>query len=339
MSPRWFSWQTTDMTLKVFALDATRAYGERVAASLGLRLGQLEERSFADGEHKTRPLENVRGGDVYVLHSLYGDAEQSVNDKLVRMLFLIGALKDAGAVRVSAVVPYLCYARKDRRTKSRDPVSTRYVARLFESVGADRVMTLDVHNLAAYENAFRIPNEHLLARPLLVDALRTRLVADPITPVTVLSPDLGGIKRAESFREALEARIGRPVDNAFVEKYRSADVLSGGRLVGDVTGRQVVMLDDLIASGSTLVRAAQACRTAGAAAVFAVASHGAFAANAARVLAAANFAALIVTDTIDAARLGAVPAGLEVVSTAELFAGAIRAAHEGGSISALGDGL
>jgi ribose-phosphate pyrophosphokinase len=326
------------MALKLFALEATSAYGERVAISLGLRLGQLEERSFADGEHKTRPLENVRGDDVYVLHSLYGDAKQSVNDKLVRMLFLIGALKDAGAARVSAVVPYLCYARKDRRTKSRDPVSTRYVARLFESVGADRIMTIDVHNLAAYENAFRIPNEHLQARPLLVDAVRTRLIAAN-KPVTVLSPDLGGIKRAESFRAALEARIGHPVGNAFVEKYRSADVLSGGRLVGDVAGRNVVMLDDLIASGSTLVRAAQACRTAGAAEVFAVASHGAFAANAAHVLAAAQFSALVVTDTIDAARLGAVPGGLEVISTAELFANAIRAAYEGGSISALGDGF
>jgi len=325
------------MTLKLFAIGATHGYGERVARCLGISLGQLEERSFVDGEHKVRPLENVRGDDVYVLHSLYGDAQQSVNDKLIRLLFLIGALKDAGAASVSAVVPYLCYARKDRRTKSRDPVSTRYVARLVESVGADRIITMDVHNLAAYENAFRIPNENLQARPLIVEALSGRLLAEPGAQVTVLSPDLGGIKRAESFRAALEARIGRRVENAFVEKYRSAGVVSGGTLVGNVADRIVIMVDDLIASGTTLARAAQACRDAGAATVYAAASHGAFAPNAADVLAAGGFASILVTDTIDAAHLRGAPAGLEVVSTAELFAAVIRAVHDGGSISALGD--
>jgi ribose-phosphate pyrophosphokinase len=318
--------------LKLFAIGASRDYGERIAQQLGIVLGQLEERSFADGEHKTRPLESVRGDDVYVLHSLYADTQQSVNDKLVRLLFLIGAIKDAGAARVSAVTPYLCYARKDQRSKSRDPVSTRYVARLFESVGTQAIMTMDVHNLAAYENAFRIPTEHLQAQPLLVDAIGRRLDGGPA--VTVLSPDLGGIKRAEAFRAALEAHLRRGVENAFVEKYRSADVVSGGTLVGNVAGRSVIIVDDLIASGTTLTRAAQACRVHGAAAVYAVASHGAFTAGAAGELAAARLAALLVTDTIDAAQRGHAPAGLEVVGTAAALAAAIRAAHGGG---ALGD--
>ena len=149
------------MELSFFELNASRELGERVARALGSPLTPHEEREFEDGEHKARPLESVRGRDVYVLVSLYGDARQSVNDKLVRLLFFLGALRDASAGRITAVIPYLCYARKDRRSKSRDPVATRYVAGLLETVGADRVVTLDVHNLAAYENAFRIRAEHL----------------------------------------------------------------------------------------------------------------------------------------------------------------------------------
>ncbi|HSJ80246.1 MAG TPA: ribose-phosphate pyrophosphokinase-like domain-containing protein, partial [Thiobacillus sp.] len=149
--------------LCLFALDASRAYGERVATALGVALSSHEEREFEDGEHKARPLENVRGKDVYVIQSLYGEPGMSANDKLVRLLFFIGALKDASAGRVTAVCPYLAYSRKDRKTKSRDPVSSRYVAQLFEAVGSDRMVTLDVHNPAAYQNAFRIPAEHLEA--------------------------------------------------------------------------------------------------------------------------------------------------------------------------------
>ncbi|MCK4867236.1 MAG: ribose-phosphate pyrophosphokinase-like domain-containing protein, partial [Alphaproteobacteria bacterium] len=143
----------SDITL--FALNASRAFGERVAERLGIALGQHEERDFEDGEHKARPLENARGRDVFVVQSLYGEAGESVNDKLLRLLFFIGALKDASAAEVTAVVPYLGYARKDRKTKSRDPVTTRYVAALFEAVETERVVTIDVHNLAAFQNAFR----------------------------------------------------------------------------------------------------------------------------------------------------------------------------------------
>ena len=130
-----------DCGLSLFAVEGTRDFGERVAQHLDLILGTHEERPFEDGEHKIRPLAEVRRQDVFVIHSLYGDAEQSPNDKLCRLLFFIGALKDAGAERVTAVVPYLCYARKDRRTQPRDPVTTKYVARLFEACGADAVMT------------------------------------------------------------------------------------------------------------------------------------------------------------------------------------------------------
>ena len=149
--------------LRLFALNATREFGERIASSLGIELGKHEEREFEDGEHKARALESVRGHDVYVVQSLYSDPHQSVNDKLIRLLFFLGSLRDAAAERTTAVLPYLCYARKDRKTKARDPVTTRYLGQLLEAVGVDRVITLDVHNLAAYQNAFRCFSEHLEA--------------------------------------------------------------------------------------------------------------------------------------------------------------------------------
>ena len=124
--------------LRLFALHGTEVLGEKIARSLGCHLAALEERSFEDGEHKARPLANVRGADVYVVQSLHGGPEESANDKLCRLLFFIGALKDAGAARVTAVMPYLCYARKDRRTKAQDPVTIRYLATLFEAAGVER---------------------------------------------------------------------------------------------------------------------------------------------------------------------------------------------------------
>jgi ribose-phosphate pyrophosphokinase len=139
--------------LLMFALAPSEALGRAVAEDGGLAVAPHELRSFEDGEHKIRPMRSVRGRDVYVLCSLYGDAHESVNDRLCRLLFFVGAVRDAGAGRVTIVAPYLCYARKDRRTNPRDPVTTRYVARMIESVGADRIVTVDVHNLAAYENA------------------------------------------------------------------------------------------------------------------------------------------------------------------------------------------
>jgi len=205
--------------IQLFALNESRELGARVAAALGQPLATHEERGFEDGEHKARPLQSVRGADVFVLQSLYGGPELSVNDKLCRLLFFIGALKDASARRVTAVLPYLCYARKDRKSKPRDPVTTRYVARLLESVGTDRVVTLDVHNLAAYQNAFRCAADHLDAMRLFVEHF-VPLAAR--AEVTVVSPDLGGVKRAEEFRQALSRRLGREAGGAFLEKYRSA---------------------------------------------------------------------------------------------------------------------
>ncbi|HKJ08492.1 MAG TPA: ribose-phosphate pyrophosphokinase [Gammaproteobacteria bacterium] len=321
----------TPVDLMLFALEAERELGERMAAALGIGLGRHEEREFEDGEHKARPLENVRGRDVYVVCSLFADTRYSVNDKLVRLLFFLGALKDAAAQRVTAVVPYLCYARKDRKSKSRDPVSTRYVARLFEAMGADRMVTMDVHNLAAYQNAFRIPTEHLEARKLFVDRF-AGLVGD--AEVAVVSPDVGGIKRADAFREGLQARVGRAVGAAVMEKRRSAGVVSGDMLAGDVRGRSVIIVDDIISSGTTLGRTAHACRDAGAVRVYGAASHGLFVGQAEQVVTDAALAKLVVTGTVPPFRLQSPDAlgRLEVIDVAPLLAEAVYRMHSGGSI-------
>jgi ribose-phosphate pyrophosphokinase len=208
--------------IAIFAPGLSREFGEKVSAHLGVPLSAHEEREFEDGEHKIRPLINVRGKDVFVIQSLYGDDRQSVNDKLCRFLFFLGALRDASAERVTAVIPYLCYARKDKKSKPRDPVTTRYVAGLFEAMGVDRVVTLDVHNLAAFQNAFRIRADHLEAKRLFVEHFIPLARQEEIV---VVSPDVGGVKRAEDFRQTFSNALDRPIHGAFMEKYRSEGVV------------------------------------------------------------------------------------------------------------------
>ncbi|MES2534830.1 MAG: ribose-phosphate pyrophosphokinase [Pseudomonadota bacterium] len=318
----------------LFALDGSRAFGVQVSRHLGIALSPHEEREFEDGEHKARPLSSVRGKDVYVLLSLYADQQQSGNDKLCRLLFFIGALKDAAAARVTAIVPYLAYSRKDRKSKARDPVTTRYVATLFEAVGADVVVTMDVHNLAAYQNAFRCRAEHLEANPLFVAHFLPLLKK---REVVVVSPDAGGIKRAESFRQQLAHVLGGPVGAAFAEKYRSGGVVSGDLLVGDVKGKDAIIIDDLISTGTTIIRTARACRDRGAARVFAAATHGLFMGDANAVLADGALEGIVITDTVPPFRLeeGPVKAKTVTLNSTALFAEAIHRMHADGSITAL----
>jgi ribose-phosphate pyrophosphokinase len=322
--------------IRLFALNASRAQGQRIANRLGLELASHEEREFEGGEHKARPLVNVRGRDVFVVQSLQGEDGASANDKLCRLLFFIGALKDASAEKVTAVVPYLCYARKDRKSRSRDPVTTRYVAALFEAVGTDRVVTLDVHNLAAFQNAFRCRTDHLEARNLFVEHFRQGL---PPGEVVVLSPDVGGMKRAEAFREALVQATGRAAAIGFMEKQRASGVVSGERLFAEVEGRHVVIIDDLISSGTTVARAAAACRAKGASTIQVAATHGAFAEAAGEILGASALQRVAITDSVPPLRKVAerLRGKLDVVETAPLFAEAIKRIHEGGSIAELLD--
>jgi len=324
----------TGAALQIFVLEASKALGSAVAAALAQPPAAHEEREFEDGEHKARPLDAVTGNDVYVLHNQYGEPGQSANDKLCRLLFFIGAVKDAGAARVTAVTPYLAYARKDRRTKSNDPVTTRYVATMFEGVGTDCVVTLEVHNPAAFENAFRCRAVALTGTPLFVDYVKANLAGDELA---VVSPDAGGMKRAAMLRSALEEALGRPVGKGLAEKHRSSGVVTGEMFTGDVAGCTALIVDDLISTGGTLARTAHAAREAGAKRVIALVTHGLFMPGAAKAIADPALDQVVVTDAVPPFRLDhpEMNKKLTILPSAPLLAEAIRRLHEERSLTDL----
>lgn len=308
----------------LFCLPESHELASSVSRYAGLALSDLEERFFEGGEFKLRPLESVRDRSALIFQGLAETPQAPVSERLLKLLFLSYGLRDAGASRRIALLPYLTFARKDRRTQPRDPVNTRYVAQLLEAAGVDQVVTLDVHNPAALDNSFRVPVDHLSALPMMVDHFSTR-VAD--TPLTVASPDIGGVKRAQIFRELLEARLGRGVELAFFEKRRAKGVVSGHALVGDVRERTVIIVDDLCATGNTLIRAAEASNRAGCGAVYVAVTHAPHMPGLAAVLADQGIAGVITTDSVGypfaPLTLEAAPK-LTVLSIAPLFGEAVR---------------
>lgn len=320
--------------MRIFALKGSDHLGDAAARAAGSALAVHEERDFEDGEHKTRPLVSVRSEDVYVIHSL-GGGGASANDRLVKLLFFLAACRENGAARVTAVVPYLAYARKDRQTKSRDPVTTRYVAQLLEAVGVDCVVTLDVHNFAAFQNAFRCRTIHLDTRELFRPAIR------PFRhdlPITILSPDGGGVKRAQLLKETFDRDTGGDAGFAFMKKRRSRGIVSGDLFAGQVEGQAVFIVDDMISTGGTILRAAHACRERGAREVHAIATHGLFGAGAEKLFSDAAIDRVIVTDSLASAvtAVATYPAPkLEILSCVNLIGEAIRRLHGNESISDL----
>ncbi|MBT8768475.1 ribose-phosphate diphosphokinase [Metapseudomonas boanensis] len=302
----------------LFALHDNQAYAALVAARLGLPLAAVEERVYEDGEHKSWPVDEVDGRRVVLFASLHSDAELSANDKLCRLMFFCCALKDAGASQVQVVAPYLCYTRKERRTHRQDAVINRYVAMLLEATGVDRLMTLEVHDAAAFDNAFRIPTQHLDSTELFAEHFAG--LADG-TELVAVSPDMGGIKRAERFRSRLEQRLGRPVASACVEKHRNNDVVTGGGLLGSVRGKTAIIVDDLISTGSTLLQAGKACQKAGAIRLFAAAAHGLFTGGSA-LLDSPLFERIVICDSVPPFRLAPEVAAqrLEILGTSALVA-------------------
>jgi ribose-phosphate pyrophosphokinase len=313
----------------IYSLDVDSAFATALAAELDATISAHEDRAFEDGEHKLRPLVDPRGDDVYVVSSLHGGPHDSPHDKLCRLLMFVSTLRDHGAGRVSAVLPYLAYARKDRQTKPFDPVTLRYIAQWFEAAGADQLMVLEAHNVSALQNAFRRPTRHLEAHRLF-DPIAVQVAAHG--PIAVVSPDPGGVKRAQLWRESLEARLARPVGFAMIDKRRSGGVVSSmGLVAGEVEGATALVLDDLIASGTTMQHAATALRRQGAREVIAFAAHGLFTGSAPEVLADAAISRIVVTDSVPPFRLdpaGRAAAKLTVVSAAALFAQAIRDSHQ-----------
>jgi ribose-phosphate pyrophosphokinase len=319
----------------LFALGGSQALANAVARRLGVEVALHEERDFEDGEHKIRPLRGVRNHDVYVLANLTSSPGQSVNDKLCKLLFFIGALKQSAARRVTLVAPYLCYARKERQTKPRDPVVTRYLAQALEAVGVDRVVTVTAHDLAAFQNAFRCATEHVDVDALFAHALKSRLAG---RRVSVVSPDPGGEKRAELFRQALERTLAAPVGKALVDKMRSLGKVTGELFVGDVAGRTAIVLDDMISTGGTMARAAAACRARGASEVIAVATHGLFVGGGEVVLSSEAIDEIWVTDSLpppQALAQATARGRARITSIDALLAAAIERCHAGGSINEL----
>ena len=306
----------------LFALGGSERLGAAVASAAGVELAAVEEREFERGEHKARPLAAVRGRDVAVLHAVHGDlAGPSVNDRLVRLWFFAAAVRDAGARSLTAVVPYLPYARKDRRTKARDPLGSRYVAEHFEAAGIDRIVAVEPHNLAAFENAFRIEAVALPLAPVVAGWLARHPDA---APLAVVSPDVGGTKRAQELRELIARRHRLEAGLAFVEKRRSAGVLSGELLVGEVAGSRCLIVDDLVSSGSTLARA-----------VGVAVAHALFLPAALEVLRAAALEYLLVSDSVPLEPAFAAALPIEVLGLGPYLGAALRRIWDGGSLSEL----
>ena len=325
-----------DNSISMFAPAASALLGRRIAAALGVELSPHKEEDFTGREYKLRALGSVRGRSVYVIQSLFGDAVGSANDRLCQLLFFINALKDSGAGSVTACVPYLAYARQDRRTAPGDPLSARYVAQLFEAVKVDGVMALDVHNVAAFENASRCPTVHIEAAALFVEHFAANSAA---AEYTIVSPDTGGVKRAHRVRELLETALGRTVSFALMDKVRSAGIISGSLFAGDVAGRRVIVVDDLIDSGTTVLRAIDACRRAGAVRIDIAATHAAFSGEAQRLFESDGPDLVVVTDsvTLDPSFARHTGTSLTVLNTAALFADAIRALEPDVSLACDGE--
>jgi ribose-phosphate pyrophosphokinase len=308
--------------LKLLTGNSNRALAEAIAVSQKRKLSDATVSRFSDYESCVEIEDNVRGSDVFVIQSTCHPA----NEHIMELLIMIDALKRASAERVTAVIPYYGYARQDRKASPRTPISSKLVADLITAAGADRILTMDLH-AAQIQGFFDIPVDHLFAKPVLIEHLRKRF---PHDGVVVVSPDAGGAERARSFAKLLD------VPMAMIDKRRprpnESEVMN---LIGDVAGKNAVIVDDIIDTGGTMVQAAAALKKNGAAGVFACCTHAVLSGPAIERLEESQIEELIVTDTIPPHENALSCTKIKRLSVANLLGEAIRRIHESDSVSSL----
>lgn len=274
--------------IKIFTANANPSVAADIARELGLPLGMSEVVTFSDGEISVSIKESVRGSDVFVVQS----TSTPVNDHMMELLIMIDAFKRASAGRITAVIPYMGYARQDRKAKARDPISAKLMADLLTTAGADRILTMDLH-AAQIQGFFNIPVDHLLGVPILVPYFIEKF-KDNHEDIMVVSPDLGSVTRARNFAQRFDAPL------AIVDKRRQkANVCEVMNIIGDVKDKRVILVDDMIDTAGTLCNAAKAIiETGGAKEVYACATHGVLSGPAIERIQASPIKELVLLDTI-----------------------------------------
>jgi ribose-phosphate pyrophosphokinase len=302
---------------------ANRELGAKIADKLGVELANVTTKTFANGEVYCRYEESVRGADVFIVQPMCGNPDEglSANDSLMELLVMIDAAVGGSAHRVIAVAPWYGYSRQDKKSAPREPISARLVARMLESAGIDRLLTMDLH-AGQIQGFFQKPCDHMTAMFILTQYFGDLGLAD----LVVVAPDAGRVKLNKRFA----AKMG--ADLAILNKERPAQqVAEINYVIGDVRGKTAVIVDDIIGTAGTLKAAADAVLDAGASRVYAAATHGLFSGNAFENLAAAGFEQVVVTDTVPL-RHGA-PDNIKVLSCADLLTSSIRQIFTDGSVS------
>ncbi|WP_424134742.1 ribose-phosphate pyrophosphokinase [Roseomonas chloroacetimidivorans] len=308
--------------MKILACNSNRPLAEAVAAALNLPLTQASVRRFADMEIFVEIQENIRGEDVFVIQS----TSYPANDNLMELLITLDALRRASARRVTAVVPYFGYARQDRKSGPRTPISAKLVANLITQAGADRVLTLDLH-AGQIQGFFDIPVDNLFAAPLFARDIQERFKGRDLM---VVSPDVGGVVRARAIATRLHT------DLAIIDKRRPrAGVSEVMNVIGDVSGRDCILVDDIVDSGGTLCNAAEALLKNGAHSVSVYVTHGVFSGGAVARIGAAPIQHMITTDSIQATEAVRVSSNIKQLTIAPLLAEAMRRISEEASVSTL----
>jgi ribose-phosphate pyrophosphokinase len=305
----------------IFSGNAHRSLAEAMCRHLETNLGQAQVTRFADGEVYVEIQENIRGVNCFVVQP----TSTPVNDNLMELLVMIDALKRASAGSITAVVPYFGYARQDRKTKPRTPISARLVADLLTAAGVHRVLAVDLH-AGQIQGFFNIPVDNLYAMPVLMEHLKARFGPETV----IVSPDAGGVERARAFSKRLDSRL------AIIDKRRpTANVAEVVNIIGDVAGRDAIIVDDMIDTAGTLIAAAQAVMEKGARAVYACASHGVLSGPAIERINKSPLTELIITDSIPPRPDITACAKIKMLSVSRLLAEAVKRIHLGDSISSL----